>query len=202
MAIEPAAAPRHRAAIAALALTGAEQVLEIGCGHGVAARLALALLPAGRLVALDRSPKMIAALAAAAPEAIAAGRLVLRAEPLEDADWHGERFDAIYAVNVDLNRRLGERWPPLLRSLLHPAGRLVLAFDPPPGSAAGADVARLTRDRLHRAGFRVETRTDGRVTVLIAGPSSGGAGRTEALTPRPSNRGRAHAAPGPDRGRA
>ena len=47
------------AAVSALALTGTESVLEIGCGHGVAVRLVLERLTSGHITALDRSQKMI-----------------------------------------------------------------------------------------------------------------------------------------------
>jgi cyclopropane fatty-acyl-phospholipid synthase-like methyltransferase len=49
-----AIAPRHKAAVSALALRGDEAVLEIGCGHGVAVRLVLDALTTGTITALDR----------------------------------------------------------------------------------------------------------------------------------------------------
>jgi cyclopropane fatty-acyl-phospholipid synthase-like methyltransferase len=148
-----AIAPRHSVAVSALALKGDESVLEIGCGHGVAVRLVLDQLTTGAITALDRSQKMIDMVAAAAPEALASGRLRLRAEALEDADFAGERFDAILAVNVDFNLRLGTRWPGLLKALLKPGGRIVLAFDPPPDSSKGHAFATKSLDRLIAAGF-------------------------------------------------
>src|SRR5690606_37003903 len=121
----------------ALALTGSETVLEIGCGHGVAVRLVLDWLTTGTITALDRSAKMIAAVEAGAADALASGRLRTRAEALEEADFGEERFDAVFAVNVDFNLRLGTRWPAMLKSLLKPEGRVVLVFDPPPDSSKG-----------------------------------------------------------------
>lgn len=159
-------APRHAAAIAALDLSGDETLLEIGCGHGVATRLALERLSSGRIVALDRSQKMIDAVVAGSPDD---GRLSVRAEALEDADFGGERFDAIFAINVDLNLRLGTRWAPLLKTLLKPGGRVVLAFDPPPGLSKGHAFADKSLDRLAKAGFEaVILPAHGKVTVIRA----------------------------------
>lgn len=165
-----AIAPRHQAAIAALALKGDETVLEIGCGHGVAVRLVLEQLTSGRVTALDRSQKMIDMVASGSPEALASGQLRLRAEALEEADFAGETFDAILAVNVDFNLRLGTRWPDMLKALLKPGGRVVLAFDPPPDSSKGHAFASKSLDRLTAAGFTATLLpAHGRVTVIRGG---------------------------------
>ena len=166
-AAQMAVAPRHTAAVSALALAGTESVLEIGCGHGVAVRLVLERLTTGTITALDRSQKMIDLVSA-----IADHRLHTRAEALEEADFGGERFDAIFAVNLDLNLRLGARWPAMLRALLKPGGRVVLAFDPPDAPAErgkGHAFAGKSLDRLAAAGFdAVLLPAHGKVTVIRA----------------------------------
>jgi cyclopropane fatty-acyl-phospholipid synthase-like methyltransferase len=163
-----AIAPRHSAAVTALALKGNEAVLEIGCGHGVAVRLVLELLTTGSITALDRSQKMIDLV-----DAIDDARLTTRAEALEEADFGGQTFDAIFAVNVDLNLRLGTRWPGLLKALLKPGGRLVLAFDPPPGAPADGGKAHAfvgkSLDRLTAAGFTAQLLpAHGKITLVRA----------------------------------
>ena len=164
-----AVAPRHNAAVAELALKGTESVLEIGCGHGVAVREVLARLTTGTITALDRSEKMIEAVRAGNTTAIATGRLVARAEALEDADFGDQRFDAIFAVNVDLNLRLGTRWPALLKQLLRLGGRIVLAFDPPPDTSKGHAFVGKSLDRLIAAGFRAALiPAHGKVTIIRA----------------------------------
>lgn len=160
-----AVAPRHTAAVSALALEGGESVLEIGCGHGVAVRLVLERLTTGTITALDRSEKMIEAVRAGVDDT----RLRARAEALEDADFDGETFDAIFAVNLDFNLRLGTRWPALLKALLRPGGRLVLAFDPPPDSSKGHAFAGKSLDRLAAAGFTATLLpAHGKVTIIRA----------------------------------
>jgi cyclopropane fatty-acyl-phospholipid synthase-like methyltransferase len=158
-------APRHTAAVSALALSGTESVLEIGCGHGVAVRLVLDRLTTGSITAIDRSQKMIDAVNAS----IVSDKLRTRAEALEDADWTSQTFDAIFAINVDFNLRLGTRWPAMLKGLLKPTGRLVLAFDPPPDSSKGHAFVGKSLDRLAAAGFRAELLpAHGKITVIRA----------------------------------
>jgi cyclopropane fatty-acyl-phospholipid synthase-like methyltransferase len=159
---------RHRLAVDAMLLAGHESVLEIGCGQGVATRLVLARLTSGKLVALDRSPKLIGLVEAGLRDALAEGRLSTRQEALEDAEFGDERFNVVLAINVDLNLRLGDSWAPMIMSLLAPKGRIVLAFEAPPGSSKGKTFADLSRQRLEAAGLQVEQQVEAAVTVLVA----------------------------------
>lgn len=185
---------RHRAAVEALRLAGRETVLEIGCGHGVATRLALDGLPEGRLVALDRSDKMIAATKAAC--AGWSDRLDARAEAFEAADLPEAGFDRVFAVNVDLMLRLGTGWPPMVARVLKSDGKLVLAFEAPPGSEKASSFAGAATEALERAGFAVtedeQRKNRQRVIVLTAfqdEPAGLASWRRKgelSLTPRPS----------------
>ena len=136
---------RLRAVVEGLGLRGDERVLEIGCGHGVAATLVCERLREGRLTAVDRSPKMIAAAARRNAAHVASGRAEFRVGHLEELDLGERRFDVVFAVRVGLFDREPERARALAGRWLVPGGRLVSAFDAPgapPRAASGRGRAR------------------------------------------------------------
>ena len=118
---------RLRAAVDRLALRPGERVLEIGCGHGVAATM---VCEAGaRLTAIDRSPKMIAAAARRNARWVEAGAAEFLVGSLETLDLGQRRFDAIFAVRVGLFHREPARARALAERWLAPGGRLVAVYD-------------------------------------------------------------------------
>ena len=108
-----------------------ERMLEIGCGHGVAATLVCERLETGRLTAIDRSPKMVAAAARRNAAHVAAGRAEFLVARLEELDLGERRFDTIFAARVGLFHREPERARALAERWLAPGGRIVAVFDPP-----------------------------------------------------------------------
>lgn len=78
----------------------ADHVLEVGCGHGVAVSLICQSLTSGRITAIDRSKKMIDMAARRNRKHVAAGRAVLKAAAVENADLGDARFDKVFAFNV------------------------------------------------------------------------------------------------------
>jgi SAM-dependent methyltransferase len=112
-----------------LGVRDGERVLEIGCGHGVAATYLLGR--GARLVAIDRSQKMIEAAARRNAAFVESGAAEFVVASLEDADLGGRRFDAILAVRVGLFHREPERAHALAERWLAPGGRIVAAFDEP-----------------------------------------------------------------------
>ena len=120
---------RLRRIVDQLAVREGERVLEIGCGHGVAATY---LCERGaRLVAIDRSAAMIAAAARRNAAFVESGAAEFLVAALEDADLGGRRFDAILAVRVGLFHREPARARVLAERWLAPGGRLLAAFDEP-----------------------------------------------------------------------
>jgi ubiquinone/menaquinone biosynthesis C-methylase UbiE len=122
---------RLRAIVERLDIRPRDRVLEIGCGHGVAATFVCERLDGGILVAVDRSPKMIAAAAQRNARFVEAGRAEFLVAALEDLDLGDRRFDKIFAVRVGLFHREPERARGLAEPWLAPGGSIEAFFDPP-----------------------------------------------------------------------
>ena len=115
-----------------LALEPGDRVLEIGCGHGVAATLVCERLgTAGAYTAVDRSPKMIAAAERRNALHVANGRAEFLVMALEALDLGERRFDVIFAARVGLFARNPGRARALAERWLAPGGRLVTEYDAP-----------------------------------------------------------------------
>jgi precorrin-6B methylase 2 len=93
---------RVRWAVDMLEVQPGDDVLEIGCGRGVAVALICERLSSGTITATDRSATAIEAAAQHNYAHVASGRAVLRTMALETADLDGEQFDKILAMNVNL----------------------------------------------------------------------------------------------------
>jgi ubiquinone/menaquinone biosynthesis C-methylase UbiE len=122
---------RLRVIVERLDIRPGDRVLEIGCGHGVAATYVCERLDGGRLTAVDRSPKMIAAAARRNAAHVEAGRAEFLVAALEQLDLGDRRFDKAFAVRVGLFHREPERARRLVEPYLAPGGTLVAIFDPP-----------------------------------------------------------------------
>jgi ubiquinone/menaquinone biosynthesis C-methylase UbiE len=122
---------RLRRIVEQLGIRPDDDVLEIGCGHGVAATFVCERLGRGRLTAIDRSPKMIAAAAKRNAACVEAGTAEFVVATLEELDLGDRRFDVIFAVRVGLFHREPERARQLAERWLAPGGTLRAVFDPP-----------------------------------------------------------------------
>lgn len=114
-----------------LDLKPGDRVLEIGCGHGVAATFACQRLADGHLLAIDRSPKMIRAATRRNAAFVEAGRAEFIVAELETFDPGERRFDKIFAARVGLFHREPERSRRLAESWLAPGGRVFVFYDQP-----------------------------------------------------------------------
>lgn len=117
-------------AVDVLGVRPGERVLEIGCGRGVAIELLCERSGAGLVVGIDRSPTAIAAAEARNAAHVAAGRVRLLHAALAGADFD-ERFDRVFAVNVNVFWLGPARELAAVRRVLAPGGRLLLFYEPP-----------------------------------------------------------------------
>ncbi len=122
---------RLRAVVKQLNLKPNDRVLEIGCGHGVAATLVCERLQAGHLTAIDRSAKMIEASKRRNAEHIKAGRAEFLVMELEDMYLGKRRFDKVFAARVALFHREPERARALVTPWLARGGEVFSFYDPP-----------------------------------------------------------------------
>jgi ubiquinone/menaquinone biosynthesis C-methylase UbiE len=135
-----------------LAPDPADDVLEVGCGTGVAAELIFQRLTSGKLTAIDRSAAMIKAAERRNRAAVSLGKARFQNVALEEAEFAGERFDRVLAVHV--NRFWlkpvdeSDLWAPLLK----PRGLVCLVYQPPSGQTIQR-VADACSDYFHRSGF-------------------------------------------------
>jgi ubiquinone/menaquinone biosynthesis C-methylase UbiE len=127
---------RLRAVVEQLDIRPDDRVLEIGCGHGVAATLVCERLEGGHLTAIDRSPKMIEAATRRNAACIEAGKAEFLVGTLEDLDLGDRRFDKIFAVRVGLFHRDPDRARSIVERWLAPGGAVFAFVDPPSGGSA------------------------------------------------------------------
>jgi ubiquinone/menaquinone biosynthesis C-methylase UbiE len=118
-----------------LGIQPGDRVLEIGCGHGVAATMVCERLGEdGRLTAIDRSQKMVDTAARRNAAYVEAGVAEFLVMELEELDLGDRRFDKAFAVRVGLFHREPRRARELVERWLAPGGTLLAVFDEP-GSA-------------------------------------------------------------------
>jgi ubiquinone/menaquinone biosynthesis C-methylase UbiE len=122
---------RLRSIVEQLDIRPDDRVLEIGCGHGVAASLVCERLDGGRLTAIDRSPKMIAAATRRNAAYVKAGKAEFLVAALEEVDLGDRRFDKVFAARVGLFHREPERAHGLAERWLAPGGTVFAFFDAP-----------------------------------------------------------------------
>ena len=128
-----------------------DRVLEVGFGPGVSLARAAELAHRGQVVGVDHSELMWKTARKRNAKAVAAGRIELHLGTLENLPASAQPFDKAYAVNVF------QFWPrpelelAALRSLLRPAGTLLLALQPRGKRHPTREDALAAADRIHRA---------------------------------------------------
>ena len=120
---------RLRRLVDRLQLRPDDRVLEIGCGHGVAATLVCERLDGGRYTAVDRSPKMVAAAQRRNAAHVEAGRAEFLVMALEALDLGDRRFDVVFAARLGLFHREPGPARRHVEPYLAPGARVVTVYD-------------------------------------------------------------------------
>ncbi|MEH1129013.1 SAM-dependent methyltransferase [Micromonospora sp. CPCC 206061] len=160
---------RVRWAVETMGIRPTDRILEIGCGRGSAVSLICERLDGGRVTAIDRSITMIKIAEERNEANVAAGKVVFQAAALDAANLDGERFDKVFAINVNLFWvRSSKTELDRVRRLLTPGGAMYLFYEPPDSSRAAAIADRIA-PFLNEHGFTttVSMATTSRSMALV-----------------------------------
>jgi cyclopropane fatty-acyl-phospholipid synthase-like methyltransferase len=161
-------------AVETLAVKPTDQLLEIGCGHGVAVSLVCEKLDGGHITAIDRSAKMIALASERNADCVAAGKATFQTAALHKADLGAAQFDKVFAIRVGVFMRGNPaRELLVIQRCLAPNGRFHLIYDP----VEGLDGVRLIEaaiTSLETYGFSVhDVVTQAIAPTIVAGIIAG-----------------------------
>lgn len=139
-------------ALEGIAPKSSDRLLEIGCGQGVAVAALCERLTSGTILAIDRSATMIAAARRRNQDHLRDGKAAFATMALADMSFGSQRFDKVFAINVNLFWREAAQEIAIVRSVLAPRGQLHLIFEPPT-VAQVERIAKETVARLETGGF-------------------------------------------------
>lgn len=108
-----------------------DEILEIGCGHGIAATLICSRMVGGSYLAIDRSPKMVETASRRNEAFVKSGVAEFKVADLEAVDLGTRTFDKVLAMRVRLFRAEPERAERIAKQWLRPNGQLFVQFDEP-----------------------------------------------------------------------
>ncbi len=144
-------------AVDTLEVRPADRLLEVGCGHGVAVSLVCERLATGTITAIDRSPRMIEMATRRNREHVNAGRAMLEAIALEDADLGAQHFDKVFAFNVAPFWLQPKAALSAVREHLVRDGAFYIFWDARHfAPERAADLGNALADRLREGGFSVD----------------------------------------------
>lgn len=142
-------------AVETLAAELDDRVLEIGCGHGIAVSLICDRLIGGKITAIDRSKTMIDTARSKNLKCVESGKAEFQVAALDKADFGGETFSKIFAVNVNVFWMQPAKELEVIKRILTAEGALYLFFQPPSASKTREIGDKLTHN-LQAHGFTVK----------------------------------------------
>jgi ubiquinone/menaquinone biosynthesis C-methylase UbiE len=133
-----------------------DQILEIGCGHGVAVSLVCEKLRDGHITAIDRSAKMIAMAKKRNADCLAAGKASFQTVVLDKAEFGDTQFDKVFAIRIGVFlREQPTRELASVRRCLAPKGKFYLIYDPFKAEQA-KDVIEIASEVLETHDFSIQ----------------------------------------------
>lgn len=122
---------RIEAFVESMKIRPTDRVLEIGCGHGVAATLICEKLKSGTYLAIDRSKKMVDMATKRNQRFVNVGLAKFMQSEFESLDLGDKKFDKVLAMRVRLFHEQPEQAIKLARRWLSPKGKLFVQYDEP-----------------------------------------------------------------------
>lgn len=144
---------RIRWAVETLGVDGADRLLEIGGGPGLAAAVICPRLDTGTMLLIDRSATAIERTRRRNEDHVSSGRLTLETVDLRDFEPLARRFDKVFAINVNAfwttpaTEELAR-----VRAALASGGTLFLFYESPSAARAREAAARVAQ-ALCSSGF-------------------------------------------------
>jgi cyclopropane fatty-acyl-phospholipid synthase-like methyltransferase len=135
---------RIRWAVEMLSVDGADRLLEIGGGPGLAAAVICPRLDTGMMLLIDRSATAIERTRRRNEDHVSSGRLTLETANLRDFEPRARRFDKVFAINVNVfwttpaTEELAR-----VRAALASSGALFLFYESPSAERARESAGRV-----------------------------------------------------------
>jgi ubiquinone/menaquinone biosynthesis C-methylase UbiE len=125
------ASDRQQLIVNKLNIQPTDRVLEIGCGHGVAASAVCKILTTGNYVGIDRSSKMISSSSKRNQDSVDSGKATFLIQELEKLTLPGQKFNKIFAVRVRLFYTRPKYARQLVEKYLVEGGKITIIYDTP-----------------------------------------------------------------------
>lgn len=156
MSHRPSNRARNRWTVDLIAPQDDAQVLEIGCGPGLALAAMCDRAPRGRIVGLDHSPLMLAQAAKRNHSAIEKGLLQLHLGGIDALSSLSGEFDVVYSVNVAMFWKDRRAALQTIRAVMRCGGLLATTHQPRRAGAERTDAftfAERLSEELRQTGF-------------------------------------------------